>query len=110
MTHDQISRIAYRLWQERGCPAGSPEVDWLRAEAEFEAAELEAQELEAEERGAVEIDTVEIESISGLERVAASESESLGEVPILEAEVALRAAFEPSAAKSRKRRRLDSRL
>ena len=106
MTHDQISRIAYRLWQERGCPVGSPEVDWLRAESEFEAAEFEAGE-----RGAVEI-----ESISGLERVAASESEFLGEVPILEAEVALRADLGPSAVKSMshkrslKRRRLDSRL
>ena len=107
MTHDQISRIAYRLWQERGCPVGSPEVDWLRAESQVEAGERG----EAEERGAVEI-----VSISGLERVAASESESLGEVPILEAEVALRTDLGPSAVKSLshkrslKRRRLDSRL
>lgn len=32
-THDEISTLAYRLWQERGEPAGSPEVDWERAEA-----------------------------------------------------------------------------
>ena len=27
-----IARLAYSLWEERGCPDGSPEVDWLRAE------------------------------------------------------------------------------
>lgn len=32
-THDEISILAYRFWQERGAPAGSPEVDWGRAEA-----------------------------------------------------------------------------
>src|SRR5690606_742979 len=28
---DQIAQLAYQLWQERGCPDGSPEVDWERA-------------------------------------------------------------------------------
>jgi len=27
-----IEALAYRYWQERGCPHGSPEVDWFRAE------------------------------------------------------------------------------
>ena len=27
--------LAYRLWQERGCPMGSPEEDWFRAESEL---------------------------------------------------------------------------
>jgi hypothetical protein len=27
-----IANLAYRLWQERGSPIGSPEQDWLRAE------------------------------------------------------------------------------
>jgi hypothetical protein len=31
-THDQIAALAYALWHERGCPYGSPEVDWLKAE------------------------------------------------------------------------------
>ncbi len=26
---------AYRLWEERGCPIGSPEEDWFRAEEEI---------------------------------------------------------------------------
>jgi hypothetical protein len=30
--HDQIEALAYALWQERGCPEGSPEVDWFMAE------------------------------------------------------------------------------
>ena len=33
--HDQISALAYRYWTERGCPIGSPEVDWLLAEEEI---------------------------------------------------------------------------
>ena len=26
---------AHRLWEERGCPIGSPEEDWFRAEEEI---------------------------------------------------------------------------
>ena len=32
---DQIASLAYALWQERGCPEGSPEADWLQAEEEL---------------------------------------------------------------------------
>jgi hypothetical protein len=28
-----ITNLAYQLWQQRGCPVGSPEDDWIRAEA-----------------------------------------------------------------------------
>ena len=34
-THDEISKRAYKCWHERGCPDGSPEVDWDRAEQEL---------------------------------------------------------------------------
>jgi hypothetical protein len=34
-THSQVSERAYRCWHERGCPDGSPEVDWQRAEREL---------------------------------------------------------------------------
>jgi hypothetical protein len=27
-----IANLAHALWQQRGCPEGSPEEDWLRAE------------------------------------------------------------------------------
>jgi Protein of unknown function (DUF2934) len=30
-----ISVRAYQLWQERGCPEGSPEVDWYQAEEQL---------------------------------------------------------------------------
>ena len=33
--HDTIAARAYELWMLRGCPNGSPEVDWLQAEAEL---------------------------------------------------------------------------
>ena len=32
--HD-IAVLAYHLWMERGCPIGSPDDDWFRAEAEL---------------------------------------------------------------------------
>src|SRR5579864_5531603 len=28
---EEIAALAYRLWQQRGCPEGSPEKDWFRA-------------------------------------------------------------------------------
>ncbi len=30
--HEQVTALAHALWQERGCPEGTPEVDWFRAE------------------------------------------------------------------------------
>jgi hypothetical protein len=36
--HEQASAIlAYHFWQERGCPIGSPEEDWFRAEQALNA-------------------------------------------------------------------------
>jgi len=32
---EEIAAHAYRCWHERGCPDGSPEVDWHRAEEEL---------------------------------------------------------------------------
>jgi len=32
VTTSDIAALAYRLWQERGCPTGSPEEDWYKAE------------------------------------------------------------------------------
>jgi hypothetical protein len=29
--HDDIAALAHQLWQERGCPVGSPEEDWFHA-------------------------------------------------------------------------------
>jgi hypothetical protein len=35
--HRLVAIWAYRYWQERGCPIGSPEVDWFHAEQELRA-------------------------------------------------------------------------
>lgn len=32
---DEITRLAHQFWIERGCPIGTPEEDWFRAEAEL---------------------------------------------------------------------------
>jgi len=34
-THEQIVSLAYVLWQQRGCPDGSPDEDWFTAEKEL---------------------------------------------------------------------------
>lgn len=34
---EQIAALAYALWQERGCPDGTPEEDWYRAQQEIQA-------------------------------------------------------------------------
>jgi hypothetical protein len=31
----EVSLLAYRYWQERGCPDGCPDDDWYRAEREL---------------------------------------------------------------------------
>ena len=31
----EIAALAYKLWQERGCPVGSPDEDWFRAGEEL---------------------------------------------------------------------------
>jgi len=33
--HEEVARLAYRFWEDRGLPFGSPEVDWRRAELEL---------------------------------------------------------------------------
>jgi hypothetical protein len=34
-TREEIEERAYQCWYDRGCPDGSPEVDWSRAEREL---------------------------------------------------------------------------
>jgi hypothetical protein len=38
-SHEQIEFRAYQLWQERGQPRDTPDVDWLNAEAELSGVE-----------------------------------------------------------------------
>jgi len=35
VNEDEIATRAYELWHQRGCPIGSPELDWLQAEEEL---------------------------------------------------------------------------
>ena len=41
--HEQVAAIAYRLWEERGYPIGSPETDWYAAEQQLNRDEDELQ-------------------------------------------------------------------
>jgi hypothetical protein len=36
-THNDIAELAYDLWERRGRPFGSPEVDWFEAERQLKA-------------------------------------------------------------------------
>jgi hypothetical protein len=33
ITREDIAKLAYLMWESRGCVGGSPEEDWLKAEA-----------------------------------------------------------------------------
>ena len=37
LNHEEVAKLAYQFWEERGCPFGSPEIDWSRAEQELQA-------------------------------------------------------------------------
>lgn len=37
---EEIACLAYRFWQARGCPEGSPEEDWFRAEEDIRSQPL----------------------------------------------------------------------
>jgi Protein of unknown function (DUF2934) len=36
LSHHEVAALAYSYWVGRGCQGGSPEEDWLRAEAELQ--------------------------------------------------------------------------
>ncbi len=35
LEYERISALAYFYWQQRGCPVGSPDEDWFRAERDI---------------------------------------------------------------------------
>jgi len=39
-SREEIATRAYLLWEARGCPSGSPEEDWFRAEQEIRGQSL----------------------------------------------------------------------
>ena len=52
----KIASLACALWVERGCPEGSPDVDWLEAEEELR--ELDGQSSRGDQTIAAEPSTV----------------------------------------------------
>jgi len=43
MAHEKtISDLAYELWQARGCPEGSAEVDWIEAERQVKGRDADS--------------------------------------------------------------------
>ena len=46
--HDDIARLAHSLWEARGCPEGSPEVDWFEAVKELRTRAMAHEEIEGD--------------------------------------------------------------
>lgn len=42
-THDLTAKLAYELWERRGRPLGSPEVDWFAAEKALDSSRADAE-------------------------------------------------------------------
>jgi hypothetical protein len=40
--YEEVCQLAYSYWQARGCPKGSPEDDWFRAEHELSSRAVSA--------------------------------------------------------------------
>jgi hypothetical protein len=53
--HQQIARLAYQFWLERGCPVGSSHEDWFRAERALQSSRIEDGEANAGKGGPVQI-------------------------------------------------------
>ncbi|HMD99054.1 MAG TPA: DUF2934 domain-containing protein [Terriglobia bacterium] len=43
--HEEIALRAHRLWEERGCPIGSPAADWYRAAEQIHGEQAARDEL-----------------------------------------------------------------
>jgi hypothetical protein len=41
--HEDVAILAFGLWQERGAPIGTPEIDWFLAEAKLKDAEAQGE-------------------------------------------------------------------
>jgi hypothetical protein len=52
-TNDEIKARAYQCWHERGCPHGTPEEDWHRAEQELRRERLQSGKTRAATVGTV---------------------------------------------------------
>ena len=51
----QTAFLAYQFWMERGCPVGSPDEDWFRAERALHSLRLEEVAADAAEEAPAQI-------------------------------------------------------
>ena len=55
LEHQRIAQLAYDLWQKRGCPIGSADEDWFRAENELRRESFVGQLVSAFSMGPIEL-------------------------------------------------------
>lgn len=48
--YEVTAKLAYELWERRGCPLGSPEVDWRAAEQALQASHTNSNVVQKPER------------------------------------------------------------
>jgi len=61
-TLEQVAAVAYEFWQARGCPDGTPDEDWFRAERELGAPKrIDETEVESRDSAEQSIDTGEVD-------------------------------------------------
>ena len=49
-SHVVMAKLAYEFWELRGCPLGSPEVDWRAAEQALQASHTNSNVVQKPER------------------------------------------------------------
>lgn len=49
-SHEVTAKLAYELWERRGCPIGSPEVDWFEAEQALQVEQTNSNQGHKQER------------------------------------------------------------
>jgi hypothetical protein len=50
--YQEIQKLAYELWEKRGSPAGTPDVDWHEAEQLLAVPEAKTEPMQPMHRGA----------------------------------------------------------
>ncbi len=54
--HEAVARLAYQLWEQRGRPDSSAEIDWFRAEEEIGRPSLGVKAFRAEHNATLRVD------------------------------------------------------
>jgi hypothetical protein len=63
--HQQTTVLAYQFWRERGCPMGSADEDWFRAEHALQLQHAGRIEADARDEGSTQVVRDPVEAAIG---------------------------------------------